>query len=92
MGLRLSGPELRRRAGRELVSGAVAPGTVQIPPDGQPIGLAADAQTIGGYPRAAHVISADLRVLGQLKPGDTVRFREVALGDAHAELLAAGKP
>jgi KipI family sensor histidine kinase inhibitor len=87
MGLRLSGAALERRRGKELVSGAVAPGTVQIPPDGQPIVLAADAQTIGGYPQAAHVISADLPILAQLRPGDSVRFREVLLADAHAALI-----
>jgi len=87
MGLRLSGSALQRTGGRELVSGAVVPGTVQIPPDGQPIVLAADAQTIGGYPQAAHVIAADLPLLGQLRPGDSVVFKEVTLTEAHAALL-----
>jgi antagonist of KipI len=87
MGLRLTGPAIQRVGGTELVSGAVAPGTVQIPPDGQPIVLAADAQTIGGYPQAAHVIAADLPLLGQLRPGDSVAFREVSLAEAHALLL-----
>lgn len=88
MGMRLIGPALRRRIEGELVSSPVAPGTVQVPPDGQPIILLADAQTIGGYPRVAHVISVDLPVLAQLRPGDTVRFRPVTLADAR-ELIAA---
>ncbi|MDO8542750.1 MAG: 5-oxoprolinase subunit PxpB [Opitutaceae bacterium] len=88
MGLRLSGPMLARQTRRELLSSAVAPGTIQIPPDGQPIVLLADAQTIGGYPQAAHVISVDLPVVAQLRPGDTVRFREVALAEAHELALA----
>ncbi len=77
MGLRLGGPALNRARGAELLSTAVMPGTIQIPPDGHPIVLAADCQTIGGYPRAAHVITADLPTLGQLRPGDSVRFVEV---------------
>ena len=71
-----------------VTSTAVAPGTVQVPPDGQPIVLMADAQTIGGYPQLAHVINVDLPLLAQLRPGDTVRFRVVALGDAHRLWLA----
>jgi 5-oxoprolinase (ATP-hydrolysing) subunit C len=58
----------------EQVSTPVAPGTIQLPPDGQPIVLLADAQTIGGYPRLGHVISADLPRLAQSRPGDTLRF------------------
>lgn len=56
------------------VSAAVAPGTLQLPPDGQPIVLLADAQTVGGYPRLGHVIAADLPRLAQLRPGDRLRF------------------
>jgi KipI family sensor histidine kinase inhibitor len=88
MGLRLQGPALVRTGGRELQSAPVAPGTVQVPPDGQPIVLAADAQTIGGYPRLAHVIDVDLPVLAQLRPGDTVRFQIVPLAEAHQLWLA----
>lgn len=83
MGLRLSGPKLARRDNRELLSAAVAPGTVQVPPDGQPIVLLADAQTIGGYPRLAHVIAVDQPLAAQLQAGGTVRFREVTLTEAH---------
>jgi KipI family sensor histidine kinase inhibitor len=88
MGMRLAGPALVRARGGDLLSSAVAPGTVQVPPDGQPIVLMADAQTIGGYPQLAHAISVDLPLLAQLRPGDTVRFHVVALGDAHQLWLA----
>ncbi len=87
-GLRLAGPALARATDAELVSRPVAPGTIQVPPDGQPIVLLADAQTIGGYPQLAHVVTVDLPLLAQLRPGDTVRFREVTLDEAHAVLLA----
>lgn len=88
MGVRLAGAALRRSSDLELDSTAVAPGTVQVPPDGQPIVLGADAQTIGGYPQLAHVITTDLPLLAQLGPGDTVRFAPVTLAEAHASLLA----
>ena len=50
---------------------------MQITNDGKPIILGVDGQTIGGYPKVAHVISADLDMLGQLRPGDEVRFEKV---------------
>ena len=83
MGVRLAGPTVARSGERELVSTTVVPGTVQVPPDGQPIVLLADAQTIGGYPQIAHVVTVDLPLVAQLRPGDTVRFREISLEAAH---------
>lgn len=88
MGVRLRGPALVRSTTQELLSSPVAPGTVQVPPDGQPIALLADAQTIGGYPQIAHVIGVDLPLVAQLRPGDTLSFREVTLEEAH-ELAVA---
>jgi len=87
MGLRLGGPKLMAKGGKELLSSGVAPGTVQVPPDGQPIVLGADAQTIGGYPRAAHVVTVDLPVVAQLRPGDTLKFRPITLAEAQWLLL-----
>lgn len=84
MGIRLEGPALARLSRRELISAAVAPGTIQVPPDGHPIVLLADAQTLGGYPRIAHVIGVDLPLLAQLAPGDGVRFVGTSLAEAHA--------
>ena len=88
MGVRLKGSVMARRMTGEVASATVVPGTIQVPPDGQPIVLMADAQTLGGYPQAAHVISVDLPLVAQICPGDTVRFREVTLGEAHELLLA----
>lgn len=88
MGIRLEGPALSRRRAVELVSSPVAPGTVQVPPDGQPIILLADAQTIGGYPQLAQVATVDLPLAAQLRPGDTVRWREVLLAEARQLLVA----
>ncbi len=84
MGLRLEGPALARLGRQELISAAVAPGTIQVPPDGHPIVLMADAQTLGGYPRIAHAITVDLPLLAQLAPGDRVRFIGSSLAEAHA--------
>src|SRR5262249_44760295 len=81
MGLRLHGKSLTMPE-RELVAEPVAPGAVQVTRDGQCIVLGVDGQTIGGYPKIAHVISADLDALGQLRPGDKIRFVQVALDEA----------
>src|SRR5205085_9262116 len=87
MGIRLDGPHLERREDVDLLSEAVAPGTVQVPPSGKPILLLNDCQTIGGYPKIAHVITVDLPTATQLCPSDRVRFAEVSIADAHALLL-----
>jgi antagonist of KipI len=87
MGVRLDGPELRRDNNVDLISEAVAPGTIQVPSGGKPILLLGDCQTIGGYPKIAHVITVDLGIAAQLRAGDHVRFSEVSLADAHRLLL-----
>ena len=69
-----------------MASVAVFPGTVQVPPDGQPIVLLADAQTIGGYPVLGQVIAADLPQAAQLRPGDELRFEPVSLAEARIAL------
>ena len=82
MGLRLTGRALRLQRDLNLSSVAVLPGTVRVPPDGQPIVLANDAQTMGGYPRIASVIAADLWQLAYMPPGSNVLFQEVSLEEA----------
>jgi biotin-dependent carboxylase-like uncharacterized protein len=81
MGTRLNGPPLPS-PGREMLSEPVCPGSVQVTRDGQCIILGVDGQTIGGYPKIAQVISADLDSVGQLRPGDGVTFRRVTLAEA----------
>jgi allophanate hydrolase subunit 2 len=83
IGLRLSGAALSLPV-RELVSEPVCPGAVQVTGDGQCIILGVDGQTIGGYPKIAHVIGADLDKLGQLCPGDPIRFVRLNLEEAQA--------
>lgn len=92
MGVRLEGDPLETTAtttGDHSISKPVLPGTVQLPPDGQPIVLLADAQTMGGYPVIGHVIAADLRLAAQLRPGHPVRWQAVTLDEARAAALAA---
>ncbi len=81
MGLKLDGAQLKHETGA-MASSAVYPGTVQLPPDGAPFLLAADAQTTGGYPRIAQVIAADLPLIGQIRPGDRLWFRRTTPDEA----------
>lgn len=83
-GYRLEGPRLATSAPLDLLSAGVAFGTVQLPPDGEPIVLMADRQTVGGYPRIGEVAGVDLPLLAQLKPGDRLLFRPCSLQDAQA--------
>jgi len=85
MGLRLAGPRLAHNArGADIVSDGVTPGAVQVPADGHPIVLLADCQTVGGYPKIATVIRADLPRLAHLQSGETLRFRLVDAAEAAA--------
>lgn len=79
MGLRLDGRALTHKGGFNIVSDGIAPGSIQVPGNGLPIVLLADRQSTGGYPKIATVVSADLPRLGQLRPGDTVRFEAVTV-------------
>ena len=85
-GVRLHGPRLDSGPAGLLPSEPVTPGTIQLPPDGRPIVLLADAQTHGGYPRVGHVIRADRPRLAQLRPGDALRFVACTRGQAYQAL------
>lgn len=83
-GARLDGPLLMRSGDREMVSQPVVRGSIQVPPDGKPILLLSECQTIGGYPQIGHVISADIPALARALPGTPLRFVEVGLEEARA--------
>lgn len=85
---RLDGHILHLRAPLELISEAALPGTMQLPPSGQPIVLMAEAPVTGGYPRIGQVAVVDLARLAQRRPGDAVCFRHGTLQDAVARLAA----
>ena len=74
MGYRLEGPAIRLADTAPVLSSATPPGTIQVPPSGQPILLMADRQTTGGYAVLGTVVTADLGVAGQLAPGDWIAF------------------
>lgn len=82
MGARLLGSSLQLFEPLEMISSAVTAGTVQVPPDGNPIVLLADHQTTGGYPRIAHIAAVDLPVLAQVRPGESIRLQEISLDGA----------
>jgi biotin-dependent carboxylase-like uncharacterized protein len=86
MGLRLDGPRLEHNPARgaDIVSDAVTPGVIQVPGDCRAIILLADCQTVGGYPKIATIIGADLPRLGHALPGTVLRFVEVDIGQALA--------
>ncbi len=79
MGIRLEGPLIVHLPGmgREIVSDAIVPGAIQVPGNGQAIALLADAQTAGGYPKIATIVSADLGRTAGKRPGDRIRFAAV---------------
>jgi antagonist of KipI len=83
MGYRLAGPRLSHSKAAEIVSDPVVGGSVQVPGSGAPIVMTADRQTTGGYPKIATVITPDIDLLGQLKPGDKLQFRRLSLAQAH---------
>ena len=68
----------------ERLSEGIAYGAVQVPPDGQPIVLLNDRQTIGGYPKLGTVLSLDCWKLAQCVPGATVCFEVISLESAQA--------
>lgn len=82
MGMRLDGAPLVSKNGVDIISGGIALGSVQIPPNGKPIILLADRQTVGGYAKIATVITADIPLLAQAKPGDRVRLIRCTLDAA----------
>ena len=83
MGYRLEGATITWNRTEELLSQPLVMGAVQIPPKGKPIIAMADRQTVGGYPRIANVINADLPLLGQLAPGDWVSFQMCTREEAY---------
>lgn len=86
MGLRLEGPALQHRSSADIVSDGIAPGAIQVPGNGLPIVLLADAQTVGGYTKIATVIRADLPRLAHARPGTELRFAAVTRAVAFAAL------
>ncbi|NNA67612.1 biotin-dependent carboxyltransferase family protein [Pseudomonas gessardii] len=86
MGMRLLGTPLAYQ-GPSLISEGIPLGAIQVPPDGQPIVLLNDRQTIGGYPRLGALTPLSLARLAQYLPGEKVRLAPVMQETAHREHL-----
>ena len=82
MGYILSGIPLSYDKESNPISEAITFGAIQVPPNGQPIILMADRQSVGGYPKIVNVISADLPLLAQAKSGDSIRFELIEIRKA----------
>jgi biotin-dependent carboxylase-like uncharacterized protein len=89
MGVRLQGPPLAHAGSHDIVSDATVPGSIQVPGNGQPIVLLADAQTAGGYPKIATVIGADLALVAGSRPGQALRFAAVDVAEGERLARAA---
>lgn len=88
MGCRLEGASVALKEGGtpNILSDGIVMGSIQIP-NGQPIVMMADRQTTGGYVKLGTVITADLPLMAQKRPGDSVRFEEVSVQQAQAARL-----
>jgi biotin-dependent carboxylase-like uncharacterized protein len=87
MGCRLDGAQLNLAGGADVISEMVPPGAVQVTGAGQPVVLLADRQTTGGYVKPFVVATAALGRMGQLVPGDHVRFQLCTHAEAHDMLM-----
>lgn len=87
MGYRLEGPKIEHKEKGEIVSDALLPGAIQVPKDGQPIIVMRDAQTTGGYPKIAAVITPDVSLLGQARPNDVIIFSEISISQAREKFV-----
>ncbi|WDH90036.1 biotin-dependent carboxyltransferase family protein [Pseudomonas chlororaphis] len=86
MGMRLLGPSLRYQ-GAPMISEGIPLGAIQVPPDGQPIVLLNDRQTIGGYPRLGALTPLALARLAQCLPGSEVRLTPVVQETAYRQQI-----
>lgn len=87
MGCRLDGPVIQHDTSADIISDGISFGAIQIPASGKPIIMLSDCQTTGGYTKIGTVISADFRILAQLKAGDKLRFRAVPIEVAQEALI-----
>ncbi len=88
MGYRLTGP-ICQSSVSSMLSEGISHGAIQVPPDGQPIVLLNDRQTIGGYPKLGSVMGIDTARLAQMTQGKTLSFSAVTAEEAHAINLLA---
>ena len=91
MGIRLDGEKIESKNGVDIISDGVTTGSVQIPASGTPIIMMADRQTTGGYAKIATVLTTDLPLIAQAKPGTEIRFQCVTAEEAIKAYKSAEK-
>ncbi len=82
MGMRICGPKIDNIKEKNIRSEGIVKGTIQVPPDGDPIIMLSDHGTIGGYPKIGVVISADYDKVVQLAPNNKIKFKLIDLHEA----------
>ncbi len=86
VGYRLNGVQICPKVHKEMLSHGILPGTIQLPPSGQPVVQMRDANTAGGYPKLGKVIEADMSVLAQVPIGKSIRFTPCSIDEAKIAL------
>jgi allophanate hydrolase subunit 2 len=86
MGARLKGAAVTHTRGHDIISDGIPLGGIQVVGEGQPIILLVDRQSTGGYTKVATVCSFDIGRVGQVKPGQRLRFKAVTVPEAHSLL------
>ena len=84
MGIRLSGNKIKLNSNSGIDSSVVYEGTIQVPPDGNPIVLMRDAQTTGGYPRIGVISRVDISKLSQIKFNQKIKFKFITLNESES--------
>lgn len=87
MGVRLGAEHPLTERPRRVYSLGIAPGTIQLPPDGNPIVLMADCQTMGGYPVIGWLNSLDVGRLAQVAARGLVEFEEQSIEAMQQDLV-----
>lgn len=86
-GYRLSGPHLQHETGPDIISDGTQIGNIQVPADGNPIILMSDRGPTGGYAKIGTVISTDIGLVAQSRPGDNIVFRQVSVKEAELAFI-----
>lgn len=91
MGYRLEGEQLYHKESADILSDYIAPGSIQVPSNGQPIILMSDCQMSGGYTKIGMIIGVDLPLIAQKKPGDSILFQPIEISEAQQEWIKQEK-
>ena len=82
MGYRLEGPKIDHKDGADIITDGIAEGSIQVSGNGKPIIMLADSQTTGGYTKITTVITVDIDIVSQKKPGDLITFEKIDIKTA----------